>query len=457
MSEKNRLNGWKAIGAHFNRDRTTVMRWARERGLPVRRLPGGKTATVYALIDDLNQWAENQTDLNDDVEGDVTDTIVSETTAQPAGLNKKYLILALSLGLIAMTGIGLNLWGRNHAPLEAQRTLPSDPALAKIYLTARDEWAQRRPENINHAITLLTTLVEKDPKFARGWSGLADAYLLAREFDAMPDAQAFEKAKWAAEKAVALDPNLADAHRALGFVEYWWENNPIKAGKAFTKAVDLSPSSAQTHFWYGNILIDNGQMVSGLKELSLARQIEPGSVAIQTDLAWAQWSAGDTSTALMALNQLSQTAPDFPVIYDCLSMIKLTDGDYVGYVQALTDYARLKRDESLYQLALALKEDIKIGADAVQKRLMDQAAKDIASGSEKTHLFAVLYASVAQDRQLVVTLLNQAEQRHETWSNAGIIWHIQRLWFNDPEINGLIDRRKAPPVPYHQNPNANLL
>jgi hypothetical protein len=44
-----RINGWKAIGAHFGRDRTTVIRWAQERGLPVRRIPGGKAATVYAL------------------------------------------------------------------------------------------------------------------------------------------------------------------------------------------------------------------------------------------------------------------------------------------------------------------------------------------------------------------------------------------------------------------------
>lgn len=52
-----RLDGWKAIGAYLGRDRSTVIRWARDRALPVHRLPGGKTATVFALRHELDRWA----------------------------------------------------------------------------------------------------------------------------------------------------------------------------------------------------------------------------------------------------------------------------------------------------------------------------------------------------------------------------------------------------------------
>lgn len=51
-----RLDGWKCIAAYLKRDRTTVIRWARERGLPVHRLPGGRTGTVYALKHELDAW-----------------------------------------------------------------------------------------------------------------------------------------------------------------------------------------------------------------------------------------------------------------------------------------------------------------------------------------------------------------------------------------------------------------
>src|SRR5512146_2114108 len=54
---QDRIDGWKAIGQYFGRDRTTVIRWARERGLPVHRIPGGTSGSVYALRSELDAWS----------------------------------------------------------------------------------------------------------------------------------------------------------------------------------------------------------------------------------------------------------------------------------------------------------------------------------------------------------------------------------------------------------------
>ncbi len=56
MRDDRRIDGWKAIGNFLGRDRTTAMRWARERGLPVHRVPGGQQGTVYALSSELDDW-----------------------------------------------------------------------------------------------------------------------------------------------------------------------------------------------------------------------------------------------------------------------------------------------------------------------------------------------------------------------------------------------------------------
>lgn len=58
MSQVNKdiLNGWKEIAAYLGRDRRTVERWEKQRGLPVRRMPGAGRATVYALISELDEW-----------------------------------------------------------------------------------------------------------------------------------------------------------------------------------------------------------------------------------------------------------------------------------------------------------------------------------------------------------------------------------------------------------------
>lgn len=51
-----RLNGWQAIADCLGRDRTTAIRWAQDRGLPVHRIPGGKRASVFAYAAELDRW-----------------------------------------------------------------------------------------------------------------------------------------------------------------------------------------------------------------------------------------------------------------------------------------------------------------------------------------------------------------------------------------------------------------
>lgn len=59
-SPTERIDGWKSIAAHLGRDRSTVIRWAKERALPVHALPGGKSRTVYALRHELDAWVRGQ-------------------------------------------------------------------------------------------------------------------------------------------------------------------------------------------------------------------------------------------------------------------------------------------------------------------------------------------------------------------------------------------------------------
>lgn len=411
------------------------MRWARERGLPVKRIPGGKTGTVYAIKEELDRWAASQSNLDDEA---------AKTIAAPANSrqNSRQLWIGGAVAGLVLAGtiVSITLWDR---PAPSRAALPSDPAVSAAYLKARDDWARRTPDTLDAAIAGFELTTRRDPNFAPGWSGLADAYLLSREFGATPDGEAFPKAKAAVQRALALDPSLPGAHRALGFILYWWEGKPADAGRAFRRALELDPSSAQTHFWYGNVLADNGQHVAAQKELNAARLIEPGSVAIQTDLAWARWSAGDEAGAQTALTELARAHPDFPVIYDCLAVMALADGDYVGYVHSLNEYARLRQDAALISHAAQLRDALKVGAAEVQRLLMAQAMAEVTAGIRRTRAWPVFLASVAQDRRQTLTLLRAADARGEVWGDAGVTGRILRLWMGDAEISQLVRRRKA--------------
>jgi len=444
LPSPDRINGWKSIGAYFGRDRTTAMRWAQSRGLPVRRIPGGKTATVYALKEELDAWAQLQASTPD---ADAADDSPSPFEPKPEKrrwapwLAVAAVVAAGAVGAASLSGLGRTPASVAPAPL----ALPGDPALQDLYLQARDDWAKRTPEGLTRAIEALETITRRDPRFAPAFSALADAYLLAREFGALPDSQAFIKAKAAAQASLRIDPNLAAAHRAMGFIEYWHDNDPVSAGRSFRRALQLEPSSAQTHFWFGNILSDNGVHAAALRELSRARLLEPGSVAIQTDLAWAEWAAGRQTTALASLNRLATAHPDFSVAQECLAIVRLSEADYAGYVEAYARYAGLRGDASLQAHAEAQAAALRQGIPALQKMMITRGLErvDVDAGG---HAWPAFLASTFEDRARLLDILQRAEARGETWGSAGTTARIRNRWSGDAQIIALLDRRKPASV-----------
>jgi tetratricopeptide (TPR) repeat protein len=427
-----RIDGWKSIGAHFGRDRTTAIRWARERDLPVHRLPGGKTATVYALRHELDTWAAS---LRDPKSADQV------SAAALDGPFRSWSRAAAFAALVALFGGGL-VWMAmpSQAPATAAVIdLPSDPAAARNFLGGRDLVADRDARSIERAIALFRGVTRDEPGYGPGYAALSEALILSREFGRRSDAQAFPEARAAARDALRLSPSLAAAHRVNGFVAYWWDRDFSAAKRYFERAVALAPNDANGHFWFGNVLADHGESREALLHLNRARALLPGSVAIQTDLAWAEWSAGNEAVALAALTDLERRHPDFAVIYDCLSVIRLAHGDYVGFVSAQQRFVELRGNASLArrmdEVAAALGES----QAAAHRTLVAQARADLASGDLRTRAWLGFLHSVAGDRTALLQLLREATDRRERWGDGGLVRAIAQKWSDDDEIQRRLD------------------
>ena len=447
VSTKERIDGWKAIAAYFGRDRTTAMRWAQTRGLPVRRIPGGKTATVYALKAELDDWALRHDEAD---EGPPTAPAEDRSwKAQSAPGSRRQWLMALGGGLVLATGFATyravsNGGGAGTDPRGEH--LPANQALADRYIQARDDWARRTPESLAKAIDGLETVTRRDPGYAPAFAALADSYLLAREFGSMGDVEAFGRAKDAAETSLRLDPGLADAHRAMGFVQYWWLNDPPRAGRSFRTAVELAPQKAQTHFWYGNVLSDNGRHEAALRELNQARLLEPGSVAIQTDLAWAQWAAGQDAAARTSLEGLIRSSPEFAVAHESLAVIKLAAGDYAGYLAAFETYARLRNDATQQADARAMRAALEQGVPVLQKQMLDRAMQRVGAERTDDHAWPAFLAATAGDRAKLLEILHIARTRRERWGAAGTTTRIRSRYADDAEVIGLLDEVRPEPA-----------
>ena len=440
-----RIDGWKAIGQHFGRDRTTVIRWARERGLPVHRIPGGTSGSVYALRSELEAWSRG----GDAGEGEVP---VVEPVAEPeppgniqppAPSRRRWPWLAA--GAIVATGIGLAAFGLRAS--DSPMALPADAEAARLYVDARDAWASRDPEAVAGAIRQLEAVIRAEPGFAPAHAALADAHLLAREFGSEPDALAFPRAKKAAEQALALDPDLAAAHRALGFIAYWWERDPQAAGRAFRRALELNPDEAQTRFWYGNVLADNGEPAAARRELDAARLLDPGSLAIQTDLAWAIWSAGEIVDAERRLRAIVARAPDLVSGHDALSVILLEKGDFAGYLAALSARVQLRGEPRLVRQLAQLEAAARAGGPAaIGPWLVAHARSDEQGKPFPDHSWAAFAASCTNDRAQLGDILAVAVANRERWGSAGFRRAIAQRWRDDAAVQQALKQLTSPRI-----------
>lgn len=171
---------------------------------------------------------------------------------------------------------------------ERQQLVKRDTANSEafqLYLQGRYFWNKRSEEGLKKAVEFFTQATDLDHKFARAYSGLADSFMLLgiNEYLGMNPREAIVKAKEAANKAVALDPTLAEAHASLGFISYVYDFDWVGAETHFRRAIDLNPNYATAHHWYSQFLNVVRRFDESEAEIKKALQLDPSSLIINTD------------------------------------------------------------------------------------------------------------------------------------------------------------------------------
>ncbi|MDH3530989.1 MAG: hypothetical protein OEQ28_15620, partial [Acidobacteriota bacterium] len=125
----------------------------------------------------------------------------------------------------------------------------------QAYLKGRYHWNKRNEEGFRKAISFFEQAIELDPNYALAWSGLADANLLLPEYGEYPADVYLPKARAAAEKALELDPTLAEAQTTLAYYEHTYKWNFSEAKRLYKKAIELNPEYATAYQWYSELLM----------------------------------------------------------------------------------------------------------------------------------------------------------------------------------------------------------
>lgn len=143
-----------------------------------------------------------------------------------------------------------------------------------LYLKGRFLFNRYRETDLKRSLELYRDALDHDPSYARAWAGIADTWMQLADDWAPPD-QAYPEARRAAEKAIELDPGLAEAHTALGKVLGWFEWDFDGAELALRRAVGANRKYGDAHWGLGSILPATGLLDEAIAEMRLAVSIDP--------------------------------------------------------------------------------------------------------------------------------------------------------------------------------------
>jgi serine/threonine-protein kinase len=153
-----------------------------------------------------------------------------------------------------------------------------------LYLKGRHFWNKRSEAGLKKSIEYFEQAIEADPNYALAYAGLADAYNMLVGYGLLPPKEAFSKAKSAAIKALEIDDTLAEAHASLALIKQVYDYDWSGSEREFKRAIELYPNYAVAHQWYGILLRDMGRFDEGLEEIRMAKELDPLSLPINTDL-----------------------------------------------------------------------------------------------------------------------------------------------------------------------------
>jgi len=199
--------------------------------------------------------------------------------------------------------------GMDHAQIT--RNYSPDSEAYRLYLQGRYNWNKRTVDGLRKGIDFFGQAIMRDQDYGLAYAGLADCYLLLNVYNVTSAADSFPKAENAANRAMSINPNLAEAHTALGFVTYRYHLKWAEAEQHFKKAISLNPSYATAHQWYGSYLAASGRLNEAVAETKTAHELEPFSMTIYSDYIRTLYYAGQLDQAHREVLKMREMDPNF--------------------------------------------------------------------------------------------------------------------------------------------------
>jgi DNA-binding SARP family transcriptional activator/TolB-like protein/Flp pilus assembly protein TadD len=230
--------------------------------------------------------------------------------------------------------------------------LTSDAEAYELYLRGRHSWRMRTRDALLQAVVYYEEAVERDPAFAAAYAGLADTYVNLSNFGYRDPEEALARAEVAADRALALDPGLAEAHASKGFA-LASRLDFREAEASFHRAMALKPAYTWAHHYYTLLLLMLGRTEDALEHNRHALSTDPLSVPANATRGIILCQQGDLAGARRELERARSLSPDVPLVAYYLGVVRASGGDHDEAILLLEQAAGQAPDFPGVQGALA--------------------------------------------------------------------------------------------------------
>ena len=264
----------------------------------------------------------------------------------------------------------------------------------------------RRGQSLEASASLFRQAIELDTLYAEAYSGLSLALALTPYFQPVSPTRVASAAVSAAQKALRLDPALAQPHVALGIVHsqaYRWDSASIE----FQTALSLrSPDDIEPLVQYGRFLLFKGQLSSGLRQFLIARSTEPFSALVRSWVAYSYYLQNEMDSAVVESKRAFQSDSTNLTTLAFGSMILLKANDIAG---ARAQLRRMGRYQHQTFYILAATGDSAAARARLRELELNRAAPFVIQNSLAFTLLG------ARDTLGAITAFERAADAHGVW------------------------------------------
>jgi tetratricopeptide (TPR) repeat protein len=310
----------------------------------------------------------------------------------------------------------------------------------QLYLKGRYFWNKRTADGLQKGIEYFKQAIEKDPGYALAYAGLADSYAVLQITPGGPAEGGLPAARAAAERALALDDSLAEAHASLGRFRMASADWP-GAESSLRRAIELNPQLETAHQWNAMNLAITGRLAEAEAEIRLALELDPLSLIINTDAGRIFFYMRAYDRAIAQFTKTLEMDPAFGRLRVMLGAAYEQKG---LYKEALDQYqqttpASRARIGRVYALS---------GRRSEARKFLDEVKErsNGASASQRRGLAlpaALIHAALGENQSAIDDLERAYEEDPASLSFAGVdpAWDSLR---SEPRFHNLLRRAGLP-------------